>query len=60
MKQAALVVDDGVFEIYKSFAEARSYLSANINWILQHFGDSHSIRKEDVIIVGLAICRMMR
>ena len=52
MKQASLVVDDGVFEIFKSFAEARSYLIANIDWIIRHFGDKHSISKEEVIIVS--------
>ncbi|OCF54632.1 TKL/TKL-CCIN protein kinase [Kwoniella mangroviensis CBS 10435] len=51
MKQAALIVEDGTFEIYKSLAEARSYLTANIHWILQEFGDQHHITKEDVIIV---------
>nr|XP_019007852.1 TKL/TKL-CCIN protein kinase [Kwoniella pini CBS 10737]OCF46633.1 TKL/TKL-CCIN protein kinase [Kwoniella pini CBS 10737] len=51
MKQAALIVEDGTFEIYKSIAEARAYLTANIYWILQQFGDSHQINKEDVIIV---------
>ncbi|WVW80744.1 hypothetical protein I302_102730 [Kwoniella bestiolae CBS 10118] len=51
MKQAALIVEDGTFEIYKSLAEARSYLTANIHWILQEFGDQHQISKEDVIIV---------
>ena len=52
MKQAELVVDDGIFEIFKSFTEARSYLIANIDWILHHFADGHSISKEDVIIVS--------
>ncbi|WVQ63410.1 uncharacterized protein L199_001563 [Kwoniella botswanensis] len=51
MKQAALIVEDGTFEIYKSLAEARSYLTANIQWILQEFGDQHQISQEDVIIV---------
>jgi hypothetical protein len=53
MKQASLVVDDGVFEIFKSFSEARAYLIVNIDWILHHFGDSHAIAKEDVIVVSL-------
>ena len=53
MKQAALIVDDGEFEIYKSFTEARAYLVANIDWILNHFEDTHHINKEDVIIVSL-------
>ncbi|WWC65266.1 uncharacterized protein I303_107883 [Kwoniella dejecticola CBS 10117] len=51
MKQAALIVEDGTFEIYRSLAEARAYLTANIYWILQQFGDQHQINKEDVIIV---------
>lgn len=54
MKEAAIIVDDGVFEIYRSFSEARSYLIANIDWLLKRFGDAHSISKEDVIIVCLA------
>lgn len=52
MKQATLIVDDGQFEIYKSFAEARAYLVSNIDWILEHYGDSHHIVKEDVILVS--------
>ncbi|OCF45644.1 TKL/TKL-CCIN protein kinase [Kwoniella heveanensis CBS 569] len=51
MKQAALIVEDGQFEIYKSLAECRSYLTCNIDWILDNFGDQHQISKEDVIIV---------
>ncbi|WRT70785.1 uncharacterized protein IL334_007784 [Kwoniella shivajii] len=51
MKQAALVVEDGTFEIYNSLTECRTYLTANIYWILAHFGDQHQINKEDVIIV---------
>ncbi|KAK8850608.1 hypothetical protein IAR55_004527 [Kwoniella newhampshirensis] len=51
MKQAALIVDDGQFEIYKSLGQARAYLSENIEWIVAHFGDRHQIVKEDVIIV---------
>ncbi|WVF67899.1 hypothetical protein IAT40_002660 [Kwoniella sp. CBS 6097] len=51
MKQAALVVEDGQFEIYKSLAECRAYLACNIDWILTTFGDQHQISKEDVIIV---------
>ena len=51
MKQAALIVDDGVFEIYDSFAEARRYLVSNINWILNEFGEAHHVQKEDIIIV---------
>ncbi|WVQ86131.1 hypothetical protein IAT38_008299 [Cryptococcus sp. DSM 104549] len=51
MKQAALIVEDGQFEIYKSMAEARAYLTANISWILRTFGEEHKIVKEDVIIV---------
>lgn len=51
MKQAVLVIDDGEFEIYQSFAEARAYLVANIDWILHHFADSHHLVREDVIIV---------
>jgi hypothetical protein len=50
-KQAALVVEEAECEIYKSFAEARSYLIANIDWILKHYADSHHLVKEDVIIV---------
>ncbi|ORX40883.1 hypothetical protein BD324DRAFT_647787 [Kockovaella imperatae] len=51
MKQAALIVDDGEFEIYDSFAEARAYLVANIDWILTEYGDAHHIAKEDIIMV---------
>lgn len=51
-KQAALVIEEAQFEIYKSFDEARCYLMANIDWILKHFGDAHQIKREDVIIVG--------
>ena len=53
MKQAGLIVDDGEFEIYKSFSEARSYLVANIDWILSSFSETHHISKEDVIIVSM-------
>lgn len=51
MKQAVLIIDDGEFEIYQSFAEARAYLMANIDWILHHFADSHHLVREDVIMV---------
>ncbi|WVQ95463.1 hypothetical protein IAU59_002560 [Kwoniella sp. CBS 9459] len=51
MKQAALIVEDGQFEIYRSLSECRSYLTCNIDWILENFGDQHQIGKEDVIIV---------
>lgn len=51
MKQAVLIIDDGEFEIYQSFAEAREYLVANIDWILEQFADSHHIGRDDVIMV---------
>ncbi|KAK4689262.1 hypothetical protein P7C73_g848, partial [Tremellales sp. Uapishka_1] len=51
MKHASLIVDDGQFEIYRSFSEARAYLVANIDWILKRFGETHHIVKEDVIFV---------
>ena len=50
------MVDDGAFEILASFSEARSYLVANIDWILRFFGDMHSISKEDVIIASQTCC----
>ena len=59
MKQATLVVDDGSCEILSSFSEARSYLSANVDWILLHFGDRHSISKEDVIIASQTRCDLL-
>lgn len=52
-KQAALVVEEAQFEIYKSFDEARCYLMANIDWIMKHFGDRHQVKREDIIIVSL-------
>lgn len=52
MKQASLIVDDGEFEIYQSFDEARAFLVANIDWILTHYGETHHICKEDVMIVS--------
>jgi hypothetical protein len=55
MKQAALVVSDGECEIYNSLAEARLYLTANIEWILEHFGESHSVVKEDIIMVSISV-----
>lgn len=55
MKQASLIVDDGEFEIYQSFDEARAFLVANIDWILTHYGDTHHICKEDVMIVSYLI-----
>jgi hypothetical protein len=51
-KQAALVVEEGQFEIYKSFDEARCYLMANIDWIMKHYGDRHQIKREDIMIVS--------
>lgn len=52
-RQAALVVEDAQCEIYQSFDEARSYLTDNIGWILDNFGETHHIGREDVIIVCL-------
>lgn len=51
MKQATLIVDDGQFEIYRSFAEAKAFLQANINWILAEFGEREHIEKQDVMLV---------
>lgn len=51
MKQATLIVDDGQFEIYKTFAEAKTYLQANIGWILAEFGEREHVGKEDVMLV---------
>jgi hypothetical protein len=51
-KQAALVVEEAKFEIYKSFDEARCYLMANIDWIMKHYGDRHQIKREDIMIVS--------
>ncbi|WVR08680.1 hypothetical protein IAU60_005738 [Kwoniella sp. DSM 27419] len=51
MKQAALVVEDGQFEIFKSLTIHRAYLTANIHWILDRYSDRHHIGKEDVIMV---------
>ena len=51
-KQAALIVEEGQLEMYKSFDEARCFLMANIDWILKHYGDRHQIKREDVIIVS--------
>ena len=50
-KQAVLIIDDGEFEIYRSFAEARAYLYSNIDWIMAQYGELHNIAREDVIIV---------
>ena len=55
-KQAALIVEEGQLEMYKSFDEARCYLMANIDWILKHYGDRHQIKREDVIIVSTTQC----
>ncbi|WWC92388.1 uncharacterized protein L201_007345 [Kwoniella dendrophila CBS 6074] len=58
MKQAALIVEDGTFEIYKSLTQAKLYLATNINWILEQYGDRYHICKEDVImVVGTLIAR---
>lgn len=54
-KQAALVVEEAQFEIYKSFDEARCYLMANIDWIMKHYGDRHQVKREDIIIVSLTV-----
>ena len=51
MKQATLVIAEGHFEIFDSFAEARTYLAANIDWIIETYGESHHLVKEDVMIV---------
>ena len=45
MKQAALVVSEGQFEIYNSFAEARAYLSANIGWVLDNLGSRTTLSR---------------
>jgi hypothetical protein len=55
-KQAALVVEEAQFEIYKSFDEARCYLMANIDWIMKHYGDRHQVKREDIMIVSSRIC----
>lgn len=39
--------------MYQSFDEARAYLMANIEWILETFGDKHHIVREDVMIVSV-------
>lgn len=51
-RQAALVVEDAQCEIYKSFDEARAYLTDNIDWILQNFSEADHISREDVMIVS--------
>jgi hypothetical protein len=54
LRQASLIVDDGEFEIYRSFAEARAYLMANIEWILERYEDSHHVSRYDIILVSFA------
>lgn len=56
-RQASLVVEDAQCDIYKTFDEARSYLTHNIDWVLDNFGDSHHIAREDVMIVSESVCR---
>jgi len=59
-KQAALVVEEAQFEIYKSFDEARCYLMANIDWIMEHYGDRHQVKREDVMIVSSVYVHQLR
>lgn len=51
-RQAALVVEDAQCDIYETFDEARTYLSENIDWILQNFGETHHVGREDIMIVS--------
>lgn len=51
-RQAALVVEDAQCDIYETFDEARTYLSENIDWVLQNFGETHHVGREDIMIVS--------
>ena len=51
-EQASLIVDDAEFEICRDLSKARSYLSANIDWLLATFGQKHGLVREDIIMVG--------
>jgi len=57
-RQAALVVEDARCDIYESFDEARSYMIENIDWILQNFGETHHVGREDIMIVSFWTCRV--